>query len=140
MNNNQSPSDFVASLPIASTVPHEIASGDTPLPPTALLSEVERLRLDKLAASGEQPIERSREEQITTFEDGSCVKHCARPGSDTQRIIVEATGRQLAIAKDENIAEWICNACNLMVLASLKAEADGVPLQIFHKPIELPGS
>lgn len=141
MNNNLSPEDFVKTLPVASTAPHDISHGITPLPPTALLSEAERLRLEKMAANGEQPVERApadKEQELNLYEDGSCTKHCARPGSYPQRIIVDGAGRHLAITKDEVIADWICNACNLMVIASKQAESEGRPLQIMHTPIVLP--
>lgn len=140
--NNQSPEDFVKSLPVASTVSHDITHGDTPLPPTALLSEAERNRLQKLADAGEQPVERapaSREEELTTFDDGSVFKFFPRPGSTTQCILVDASGKQVAIVKDENMAEFLCNACNLFVVAQLKCEADGKPMQIFTKPVLLEG-
>lgn len=140
MSNNESPQDFIENLPVASTVERDISQGKASLPPTALLGEAERRRLEKLAESGEQPVEPSKpdkSEDITCFSDGSVVKYLPRPGS-TQCVIVEATGKHLAITKDANIADWICNACNLMVFASAKAEIEGRPLQIFHTPVALP--
>lgn len=140
--NNQSPEDFVKSLPVVSTVGHDITHGDTPLPQTALLSEAERNRLQKLAETGEQPVERvpaSREEELTTFDDGSVFKFFPRPGSTTQCLLVDASGKQIAVVKDENMADFLCNAANLFVLAQLKHEADGTQMQIFTKPVLLEG-
>lgn len=145
--NNQSPEDFVKSLPVVSTVSHDITHGETPLPQTALLSEAERNRLQKLADAGEQPVEpvpAGREETLTTFDDGSVFKFFPRPvlpgyPKSTQQVLVDASGKQIAIVKDENMAEFLCNACNLFVLAQLKHEADGTQMQIFTKPVILEG-
>lgn len=142
MSNSDSPQDFISKLPPAPLVEPNIIDGHTPMPPTALLSEAERKRLQELAANGSAPVEpipADREEELTTFEDGSVFKFMPRLGSATQQILLDATGKQIAIVKDENMAEFLCNACNLFVLAQLKHEADGTQMQILTKPIIIPG-
>jgi hypothetical protein len=137
-NNENQPSK----LPPAPLSKPDITEGVTPLPSTALLSEAERKRLQELAASGQAPVEpvaSDKEETITTFEDGSVFKYIPRAGSATQQIIVDATGKQIAIVKDDNLAEFLCNAANLFVLAQLKHEHDGTQMQIVSKPIIFPG-
>lgn len=125
--------------PLVNADPTDIAQGVTPLPPTSLLSTEELARLNAgIAGPG-------KEDDITTFEDGSVFKYIPRPvppGSPVvteQCIIVEATGQQIAIVKNANLAEFICNGVNLFVLGSLKAEADGIPLSIVRRPIIIPG-
>lgn len=138
---NQSPEEFVKTLPVASTVPHDISSGEVSLPPTALLGEAERRRLEKLAASGEQAVERppaDKEQTLELFEDGATVKWLPRPGSPTQCLIVDASGKHLAIARDENIADFICNSINTFVVATSKNNDTDNPIKLMHPPIEIP--
>lgn len=138
---NQSPDDFVKTCPVASTVPHEIASGDTPLPPTCLLGAAERQRLDKLAASGEAPVERPPEDRTDvcqSFSDGSFFKWLPREGFGSQCLLVDAAGQSIAIVKNANLADFLANAVNLFAAAQLKHEAEGTQMRIFHEPVVLP--
>lgn len=141
MSDNQSPESFIASLPTATPNPDVIA-GLAALPETSLLSAAERLRLDKLAVAGEVPVApfAIQSEQITTFSDGSVLKWLPRPGSATQCILVEATGIQIAIVKDVNFAEFLCNAANIFVIATAKNNNTDNPLQILTTPILLPSA
>lgn len=139
--NNQSPEDFIKSLPVVSTVPHDISQGDTPLPPTSLLSEAERKRLDKLAASGEQPVERppaDKEQELCLFEDGATVKWLPREGFGPQCLLVDASGKTLAIIKDSVISDFVANAINTFVVATAKNNDTDNPIRIMHKPLALP--
>lgn len=139
MSDNQSPESFVAGLPIAAPVS---ASGgiDLPLPNTSLLSAAERLRLDNLARTGTLPVEPTavQSDELSSFSDGSFFKWLPREGSASQCILIDATGQQIAIVKNSNLADFLANAVNLFALAQLKHEAEGTQMQIFHKPILLP--
>lgn len=142
MSNNESPDNFISKLPPAEIVRPDITEGVIPMPPTGLLSESERRRLDELAKTGQAPVEPSAPEktdELTTFEDGGVFKYMPRPGSTSQCILVDAAGQQIAIVKNENLADFLVNACNLFVRAQIKHEIEGTPMQVVHTPRIIPG-
>jgi hypothetical protein len=129
-------------LPAAPLVQPDITEGVTPLPATSLLSESERKRLEELAATGEAPIvikAPGAGDEIATFEDGSVFKYMPRPGPTEHQILVDASGKQYGIIRNENLADFICNACNMFVLAQIKCEAEGKAMEIVHTPRIIPG-
>lgn len=136
MSDNQSPDSFIAGLPAAATP----VQSDAVLPTPSLLSVGERARLESLSASGIAPVEPAavQSEEITTFSDGSVLKWMPRPGAKEQCILVEATGIQIAIVKNQNFAEFLCNAANIFVIATAKHNTTDNPLQILTKPIIIP--
>lgn len=134
--NNDTPSK----LPSAPLVKPDITDGAAILPPTGLLSEAERRRLDELSTTGQTPSEPSEPVEIQSFSDGSFFKFTPRPGSASQQILVDAMGQQIAIVKNEELADFIANAVNLFALAQLKHEAEGTQMQIVQRPIIFPGN
>lgn len=100
---------------------------NTPLPPTAITGPPEIQILDGPAAESALAALKAREEaaiEFTSFKDGSFFKYFPRAGFEPQCVLVDAEGNQLGIMRNHDLAEFMVNAANLFVLATLKNRVD----------------
>lgn len=111
----------------------------TPLPPTAVTPELQIL--DGPAADTALSALRAKEEaatEFTSFKDGSFFKYMPREGFLPQCVLVDAEGNQLGVMRNQDLAEFMVNAANLFVLATLKNRVDEQTLVQPGSPIILP--
>lgn len=122
-----------------------MSNNNIPLPPTALtLAPGEVKILDGAAAdtaltalallkAEEQVIE------FTPFKEGGYFKYAPHKGHPPQCIVVDAAGTNLCIARNNDVADFICNSCNALVLASLLNKVQDDKIVQPGSPIILPG-
>lgn len=118
-----------------------MSNNNIPLPPTAIqLAPGEVKILDGLPADllALKVAEQSKIE-FTPFADGSYFKYVPRVKFEPQAIIVDADGTQLAVARNFDIADFICNSCNALVIASLLNKVQDEKIVQPGSPIILPG-
>lgn len=117
-----------------------MSDSNIPLPPTALAPEIQIL--DGPAADTALAALKAREEdatEFTLFPDGSLAKYFPRPGFAPQVLLVDATGAQLGVLRNEDIGNLVCNALNLLVIASKVNEVQAQTIVQPGSPIILPG-
>lgn len=112
----------------------------TPLPPTAITPELQILS----GAEAETALAalRAKEEaavEFTSFKDGSFFKYFPRAGFEPQCVLVDAEGHQLGVMRNSDLAEFMVNAANLFVLATLKNRMEEQMIVQPGSPIILPG-
>ena len=61
---------------------------------------------------------------LAPFPDGACLKYLPRPSesSTTQQILVDSSGRHLAITVNVAVANLLCDAVNLLAKAHFECE------------------
>lgn len=117
----------------------------TPLPPAALPSVAAPVQILDGAAADDALAALARlksEEQIiefTPFPEGGYFKYGAHKGHPPQCIVVDAAGINLCIARNTDIAEFICNSCNCFVIASLMNKVQDSAIVEPGSPLILPG-
>ena len=85
---------------------------------------------------------------LTPFPDGTCLKMLKReyPGDKPpvgfdQHILVNVTGDQLAITKNQTVAHLICDAVNMLFAAQLRHEQEQKDLVNLIAPtIDIPST
>lgn len=109
-----------------------------PLPPTAIAPEVKILsgvEADLLALK----VSEQSKVEFTMFPDGSFFKYVPRTGFEPQCLIVDAERVQIAVARNTDIAEFLCNACNCLVIASKMNAVQEQKIVQPGSPLILPG-
>lgn len=121
-------------------------NGNIPLPPTAIQLPPNVQILDGAAADAALAALKASEQAViefTPFPEGGYFKYVPRAKFEPQCIIVDSAGTQIAVARNVDIAEFLCNACNCFVIASLmnKVQDEGAAQTIVQpgSPIVLPG-
>lgn len=117
-----------------------MSDSNIPLPPTALAPEIQIL--DGPAADTALAALRAKEEaatEFTLFPDGSLAKYFPRPDFAPQVLLVDATGAQLGVLRNQDVGELICNALNLLVIASKVNAVQEQAIVQPGSPIILPG-
>lgn len=116
---------------------------NTPLPPTALTPEIQILdgpaADTALAELAKLKVREEDATEFTLFPDGSLAKYFPRPGFAPQVLLVDATGAQLGVLRNEDIGNLVCNALNLLVIASKVNEVQAQTIVQPGSPIILPG-
>lgn len=116
-----------------------MSNNNIPLPPTALAAPsvqiLDNLPADLLALkAAEQAVV-----EFTPFPEGGYFKYAHHKGHPPQCIVVDAAGTSLCIARNEDVAEFICNSCNALVIASLLNKVQDQKIVEPGSPLILPG-
>lgn len=117
-----------------------MSNNNIPLPPTALAPEIQIL--DGPAAYTALASLKAKEEaavEFTSFKDGSFFKYMLREGYAPQCVLVDAEGHQLGVMRNSDLAEFMVNAANLFVLATIKNRMEEQKIVAHDSPIVLPG-
>lgn len=118
-----------------------MSNSNIPLPPTAIAlapGEVKILtgaEADLLALKvAEQAVI-----EFTPFPEGGYFKYVPRAKFEPQCLIVDSAGTQIAVARNVDIADFLCNSCNALVIASLLNKVQDEKIVQPGSPIILPG-